>query len=61
MAPSEYRQGMRNLNAGQRQVVMCNRAWCKKTVHALQKGEITQPYKLFPSGPGGTGKCFVSA
>ena len=30
--------------------------WCKKAVHALQRGDIVQPYRVFFSGPGGTGK-----
>ena len=59
MPPSEYREHMRNLNPGQRQIVMYNRSWCKAAVVALKKGEILNGYRIFLSGPGGTGKSHV--
>ena len=46
MTPAEYRQCLRNLNDGQREIVMFNRMWCKKAVCALQKGDMIQPYKV---------------
>ena len=35
MTAADYQQCLRNLNDGQREIVMFNRMWCKKAVHAL--------------------------
>ena len=59
MSPSQYGEHLRNLNPGQRQIVMYNRAWCKAAVIAHKKGKSINPYRVFLSGPGGTGKCHV--
>ena len=59
MTQSEYRKHMRNLNSGQKQIVMYNRAWCKAAVVAMRKGKSLNGYHIFLSGPGGTGKSHV--
>ena len=56
MSHSQYREHLRNSNPGQRQIVMYNRAWCKAAVIAHKKGKSINPYRIFLSGPGGTGK-----
>ena len=55
----EYCKQIRTLNAKQRHIVMYNRAWCKSYINANQKGEKFQGYRIFLSGPGGTGKSHV--
>ena len=59
MSPSQYREHLRNLNSGQRQIVMYNRAWCKAAVITHKKGKSINSYRIFLSGPGGTGKSHV--
>lgn len=59
MSASEYRANMRKLNAGQRKIVMYNRAWCKEAVRKIRNGEKVTGYKIFLSGRGGTGKSHV--
>ena len=55
----EYCKQMRTLNAKQWHIVMYNRAWCKSYINANQNGEKFQGYRIFLSGPGGTGKSHV--
>ena len=50
---------MRTLSAKQWHIVMYNRAWCKSYINANQNGEKFQGYRIFLSGPGGTGKSHV--
>ena len=38
---------------------MYNRAWCKSYIHAIRRGSHVKPYRIFISGPGGTGKTFI--
>ena len=38
---------------------MYNRAWCKSYINAVRHGENQEAYRIFLSGPGGTGKCHV--
>ena len=38
---------------------MFNRAWCKSYVNARRKNETIKGYRIFLSGPGGTGKSHV--
>ena len=38
---------------------MYNRAWCKSYISAVRHGEKEKGYKIFLSGPGGTGKSHV--
>ena len=59
MTPTEYRRCLRSLNADQLQIVMYNRAWCKEAIQKVMKGESIKPFKIFLSGPGGTGKSHV--
>ena len=59
MTPTEYRRCLRSLNADQLQIIMYNRAWCKDAIRKAMKGESVKPYKIFLSGPGGTGKSHV--
>ena len=48
-----------NLNTDQCNIVMYNRAWCKSYINALRHGENKKGYRIFLSGPGGTGKSHV--
>ena len=59
MSLKEYCANMRLLNEEQRHIVMYNRAWCKSYIQALRKGTNVKPYRIFISGPGGTGKTFI--
>ena len=59
MSPHDYREHIRNLNSGQRKIIMYNRAWCKAAIIALRKGQLPNGYHIFLSGPGGTGKSHV--
>ena len=38
---------------------MYNRAWCKAAIVALKRGKELNGYRIFLSGPGGTGKSHV--
>ena len=38
---------------------MYNRAWCKSYINALRHGEKQAGYRIFLSGPGGTGKSHI--
>ena len=38
---------------------MYNRAWCKSYINAVRHGEKQEGYRIFLSGPGGTGKSHV--
>ena len=38
---------------------MYNRAWCKSYISAVRHGENQKGYRIFLSGPGGTGKSHV--
>ena len=40
-------------------IVMHKRAWCKHYINALRHGENQKGYRIFLSGPGGTGKSHV--
>ena len=46
-------------NKDQCHIVMYNRAWCKSYINAVRHGENQKGYKIFLSGPGGTGKSHV--
>ena len=50
---------MRSLNNEQCHIVMYNRAWCKSAISSLRYGSRVNGYKIFLSGPGGTGKSHV--
>ena len=38
---------------------MYNRAWCKSYISAVRHGQNQKGYRIFLSGPGGTGKSHV--
>ena len=38
---------------------MYNRGWCKSYINAVRHGENHKGYRIFLSGPGGTGKSHV--
>ena len=48
-----------NLNTDQCHIAMYNRAWCKSYINAVRHGENQKGYKIFLSGPGGTGKSDI--
>ena len=56
---SEYCKHIRGLNNEQKHIVMFNRQWCKNYVHAVQQNQTIDGYRIFLSGPGGTGKSHV--
>ena len=55
----EYCKYICTLNTEQRQIVMYNRAWCKSYIHAQRHGQKQEGYRIFLSGPGGTGKSHI--
>ena len=59
MSAEEYCVMMRKLNKEQREIVMFNRKWMKESIVKMKKGEVPESYKIFLSGPGGTGKSHV--
>ena len=60
MSTKQYKAKMSTLNDEQRKIVMYNRQWCKQAVAALNSTGIDIPaYRVFLSGPGGTGKSHV--
>ena len=59
MSFTEYCAYMRSLNPEHRHIVMYNRLWCKEYVYALRKNTTIDGYRVFLSGPGGTGKSHV--
>ena len=50
---------MCNLYTKQQHMVMYNRAWCKSYINALRHGKKQTGYRIFLSGPSGTGKSHV--
>ena len=48
------------LNKEQHHIVMYNRAWCKSYINAQRHGEKQEGYRIFLSGPGGTGKSHIA-
>ena len=55
----DYYTYIQNLNTEQCHIVMYNRAWCKSYINAVRHGENQEGYRIFLSGPGGTGKSHV--
>ena len=55
----DYCTHIQNLNTEQHHIVMYNRAWCKSYISAVRHGENQKGYRIFLSGPGGTGKSHV--
>ena len=54
-----YCTQIQNLNTEQCHIVMYSRAWCKSYISAVRHGENQKGYRIFLSGPGGTGKSHV--
>ena len=54
-----YCTHIQNLNTEQHNIVMYKRAWCKSYISAVRHGENQKGYRIFLSGPGGTGKSHV--
>ena len=48
-----------NLTTDQHHIVMYNRTWCKSYINTVRHGEKQKGYRIFLSGPGGTGKSHV--
>ena len=59
MSAEEYCVMMRNLNKEECEIVMFNRKWMKECIVKMKRGETPDSYKIFLSGPGGTGKSYV--
>ena len=59
MCNSDYCTHLRNLNDGQRTIVMSNRLWCKTYVCKLHEGKVHKCYTWYLCGPGGVGKSHV--
>ena len=59
MSSETYRSMMRSLNNEQRCVLDIHRKWCKNSIIALKNNRQIPTYKIFLSGPGGTGKSHV--
>ena len=55
----DYCTHIPNLNTDQCHIVMYNRAWCKSYINTGRHGEKKKRYRIFRSGPGGTGKSHV--
>ena len=55
----DYCRHVCTLNKDQCHIEMYNRAWCKSYVNAQRHGEKQEGYRIFLSGPGGTGKSHV--
>ena len=55
----DYCRHVCTLNKDQYHIVMYNRAWCKSYINALRHGKKLEGYRIFLSGPMGTGKSHV--
>ena len=55
----EYCKYVCTLNKEQCHIVMYNRAWCKSYINAQRHGKKQEGYRIFLSGPGGTGKSHI--
>ena len=55
----DYCRHVCTLNKDQSHIVMYNRTWCKTYINALRHGKKQEGYRIFLSGPGGTGKSHV--
>ena len=55
----DYCRCVQTLNKDQCHIVMYNRAWCKIYINAVRHGEKQERYRIFLSGPEGTGKSHV--
>ena len=55
----DYCRHVHNLNTDQHHIVMYNIAWFKSYINAVRHGENQKGYRIFLSGPGGTGKSHL--
>ena len=55
----DYCRHVCTLNKDQCHIVMYNRAWCKSYINAVRHGKKQEGYRIFLSGPGGTGESPV--
>ena len=55
----EYCRHVHTLNKDQCHIVMYNTSCCKSYINAVRHGENQEGYRIFLSGPGGTGKSHV--
>ena len=55
----DYCRHVFTLNKDQCHTVMYNRAWCKSYINVLRHRKKQEGYRIFLSGPGGTGKSHV--
>ena len=55
----DYCRHVCTLNNDQHHIVMYNRTWYKSYINALRHGEKQEGYRIFLSGPGGTGKSHI--
>ena len=55
----DYCRCVCKLNTDQCHIVMYNRAWCKSYINAVRHRDNQKGYRIFLSGPGGTGKSHV--
>ena len=55
----DYCRCVQTLNKYQCHIVMYNRAWCKSYINAVRHGENQEGFRIFLSGPWGTGKIML--
>ena len=55
----DYCRYIQTMNKDQCHIVMYNGAWCKSYINALRHEENQEGYRIFLSGPAGTGKSHV--
>jgi hypothetical protein len=59
LTTKEYCASFRMLNMKQKQLMLYIRQWCKNSLKCLKAGKNVDPFRIFLSGPGGTGKSHV--
>ena len=55
----DYCRCVQTLNKDQCHIIMYNREWFKSYINAVRHGEKQEGYRIFLSGPGGTGKSHL--
>ena len=55
----EYCKYVCTLNKEKCHIAMYNTVWCKSYINAQRQGEKQEGYRIFLSGPGGTGKSHI--
>ncbi len=59
MTPKQYMENVYNLKERQRTIVMYLRSWLRTSVIRVKNGLLPDPFQIFLTGPGGTGKSHV--